>query len=359
MESIVEQIKLIYIEKGIKKHPLIERFLAVFPSIKTDYIEDYKHLPHHNFPNKKKFMLAKKTLILAENKGNFIKEFYLHPSLKGRPLYSINHAIGCLFDCQYCYLQAYQDYPAYTQFINLEKIPIEIEQILRRVNANKLFFSSGILSDSLLFDELTGLCDTLFPLFAAYNNAILEIRSRTTSISHLLKRDIKKKNVILSWSLSPEKIIKDYEPQTPSAIDRIKAAHSCQKVGFDIGFHFDPLIHYYDWEKDYQGLVNSMKDHLSAESIKYIFLGSFRFKPNWAKVIRKRFPMSHLLLDEFVLSTDNKFRYFKPIRLEMYSKITKFLEDWSTDIPIYLAMEPPEVWQKWEINRSLRNKGMF
>jgi spore photoproduct lyase len=352
MESIIEKIRFIYIEKDIKKHPLVERFISVFPSVEISYIDSYTHLPQNNLSIKEKIISAKKSLILAENRGNFIKKFYLHPSLKGRSLFSINHAIGCLFDCQYCYLQAYQDYPAFIQFVNLEKISIEVEEVIRCSDDNQFFFSSGILSDSLLFDELTGLCAALFPLFAAYNNAVLEIRSRTTSISHLLHDYMEKKNIVLSWSLSPEEITKSYEPHTPSAIKRIKAAHLCQKDGFNIGFHLDPLIHYPDWEKGYKELINSMKNHLSVKSIQYIFLGSFRFKQSWAKIFRKRFSASDLLLNEFVLSADSKFRYFKPIRLEMYRKITELLEKWNTNIPIYLAMEPPEVWKKWEKSRT-------
>ena len=73
MESIVEQIKLIYIEKGIKRHPLVERFLTVFPSIKTNYIENYTHLPHHNFPPKKKFTSAKKNPGISRKQREFYK----------------------------------------------------------------------------------------------------------------------------------------------------------------------------------------------------------------------------------------------------------------------------------------------
>lgn len=353
----IRDIKLIYIEKATEKHILVERFIHSFPSAQIKYIDNYTRLAKNSTLNKKRFDLAKKSLVLAENKGKFIKEFYLHPSLRGSPVYSINHSIGCLYDCQYCYLQAYQNYPAFVQFVNLERISDEIESIMQQSTEKPLLFSSGILSDSLLFDEFTGLCSYLFPLFASLKGAKLEIRSRTANISHLLDSDLARKNIILTWSLSPEKIIRKYEPRTPSAYERIKAAAACQRAGYNIGFHLDPLIHYNDWREGYKALITYMKSHLEPESMQYIFLGSFRFNQYWAKVYRMRFPKSPLLLEELVLSADAKFRYFKPIRLEMYCQIAGWLGNWNSDIPLYLAMEPPEVWQKWEDYRKKKGGG--
>ena len=360
MKQIADNIKLIYIEKAVRHHPLVERFIHRFPLARTKYIDSYTNLPEANVPLKQKFTLGKKCLVLAEKRGSYIKKFYLHPSLRGNPIYLINHSIGCPYDCLYCYIQAYQSYPSFVQFVNLERIPAEVERILKQSLCKPLFFSSGILSDSLLFDELSGLCSSLFPLFASFKGVKLEIRSRTANISHLLKSDLPKDNIILTWSLSPEWVVKNYEPRTPPTNKRIEAAALCQRAGYKVGFHLDPLIHYSEWRQGYQALIDQLKRQLSADGIQYIFLGSLRFKGEWAKVFRIRFPKSRLLADEFVLSADGKYRYFKPIRLEMYYQIAGWLNDWSAHIPLYLAMEPPEVWYKWKQYRAeRRNAKLF
>ena len=39
----------------------------------------------------------------------------------------------------------------------------------------------------------------------------------------------------------------------PFAVSRLDAARRCQGWGYRIGLHFDPLIHYDGWERDYEG----------------------------------------------------------------------------------------------------------
>ena len=43
---------------------------------------------------------------------------------------------------------------------------------------------------------------------------------------------------------------------------------------------------------------------------------------------------------------DGKMRYFKPIRIEMYTRIAEWIRNYAPGVFIYLCMENEEVWQK-------------
>ena len=49
-------------------------------------------------------------------------------------------------------------------------------------------------------------------------------------------------NIVIAFSLNPKHIVKKYEDKTPSLTQRIKAIVELQKLGWNIGLRFDPLI---------------------------------------------------------------------------------------------------------------------
>ena len=48
---------------------------------------------------------------------------------------------------------------------------------------------------------------------------------------------------------------------------------------------------------------------------------------------------------EFIQGTDNKLRYFRPLRTEVYNKIKEFLLHYVDEDIIYLCMESQIVWE--------------
>ena len=54
-----------------------------------------------------------------------------------------------------------------------------------------------------------------------------------------------------------------------------------------------------------------------------------------------------MILDgEFIQGLDGKFRYFKPVRIEMYKFMRKQIENWAGFNPgIYMCMESDEIWR--------------
>jgi spore photoproduct lyase len=186
---------------------------------------------------------------------------------------------------------------------------------------------------------------SLIERFAAQQHAVLELKTKTTAIEQLqgLKHNRK---TIAAWSLNTPHIIRSEERGTTPLGARIKAAAKCQKWGYPLAFHFDPLIIYDGCEQAYAQVIESLFSRVSAENIVWISLGTLRFVPSVKTMIQKRFPDSKIVYAEFIKGSDGKMRYFKPLRIDLYRKIIACIRDYAPDVVVYLCMEDDEVWQK-------------
>jgi spore photoproduct lyase len=63
--------------------------------------------------------------------------------------------------------------------------------------------------------------------------------------------------------------------------------------------------------------------------------------------VRDKFPKTDLLNGEMIRGNDNKQRYFKPLRVEVYKHLYNCLRKYGgKDLFIYFCMEDADVWQK-------------
>ena len=126
--------------------------------------------------------------------------------------------------------------------------------------------------------------------------------------------------------------------------ERIDAAAALVNAGYKIALHFDPIVSIANAEQEYKQTINFIFSQLKPEDIAWISLGTFRYTNDLKSMMEYNYPKSSLLSREFVLCSDNKFRYFRPERTNLYKMVIGFLHDINKDLPIYLCMESPEVW---------------
>ena len=286
---------------------------------------------------------AKRILVLVRNQGRFIKACpgTSHYHCCG---YQILH-IGsfCTMDCSYCILQAYFHPPALQLFVNYNDLMAELDSLKTKTTVTRI--GTGEFTDSLIWEPLTNLNrEWLIPWFAKQDRAVLELKTKTVNIQKLLSLDHNRKT-ILAWSLNTPEMIATQERGTASLNARLKAARTCQKAGYPVAFHFDPLVIYDGCEDDYTAVIQKLCQQVDMTDVVWVSLGTLRFMPALKKVIERRFPQSKIPYGEFITGLDNKMRYFKPLRIALYQRIVQTFQQCAPGTLLYYCMEDDDVWR--------------
>ncbi|MEE4352110.1 MAG: radical SAM protein [Desulfatiglans sp.] len=288
---------------------------------------------------------SKETLHLLSHKGEFLKPCPGTREYICCGYQILNVATGCPLNCSYCILQSYFSYSDLAVFVNLEEA---IDQVFRLIDGqpHRIFrIGTGEFTDSLALDPLVFWTDLLLSRFSKTKNAVLELKTKTINIGGLLSSQ-QRDRIIVSWSLNSPFIASREEHKAPSIRKRLEAARECQREGFVLSFHFDPILVHPNWRDEYRKTLEMMDKYIDPKGIIWISLGSFRFMPDLKNIIRRFHPKSSVLDGEFIVGLDGKCRYFRPIRVELYSYIRELLEAWSDDISLYLCMESDDVWRE-------------
>lgn len=293
------------------------------------------------------FAAAKRRLVLAEHRGSFLG--HCPAGTHGLACCNylvVNLAANCPMDCGYCFLQEYlADNLPLTAYVNPETALAELALVLAKHADRRFRIGTGELADSLALDPVTGLSAELVPFFAARPNALLELKTKTDAVDGLVALDPKDR-VVVSWSLAPAAAVALAERGTASIAARLAAARRVVAAGYKVGIHFDPMIEHAGWEEGYRDLVAAIAETLPAARVAWVSMGALRFSSGLRSAVRARFPGSPLLAGELVRGADGKWRDFQPLRVGMYRRVRAFVEAALPDVPLYLCMETPEVWQR-------------
>ena len=335
----------IFIEKESLNFPLTRRVLKNAGRIPVEVIADSRHLMEKTKSARDEIGEGKTCLLLALQRGKFIKPCPCTPHYLGCNYFIINLDLSCPLDCSYCILQQYLANPMITAHVNIEDLWKELEIFLGRKRKRVVRIGTGELADSLALDHLTENSSDLISHFRGKRNAILELKTKTINIKNILKTE-PAQNVVIAWSLNSERIADEEEKGAPPVEQRINAARKVSERGFWIAFHFDPIVRYPGWESDYEDVIRKLLRTVDPDRISWVSLGSFRFVPTMKAIISARSPRTKLIYDEFIKGNDGKMRYFRPLRLELYKKVVGFFKKWGgRKIRLYLCMESDEIWQ--------------
>ncbi len=338
----------IFIERGASNTHLAKRFKSLFPNtafkeidslkshlrFKTDRIEDYNR--------------RQDTVFIVNELYDFFKACPCTKNAFSCGYQIFNLGFGCIFECDYCFLQEYTN-------LNGIILPANIETFFSRFNRRKkknLRLGTGEFTDSLALDGLTQYSLPISEFFGRNKEITIELKTKSTAVDNLLS--IKpSRNIVISWSLNPQNIIDADERLAPSLKKRLDSASKCASAGYRVGFHFDPLIYFKGWQKEYEGLIEDLFNKVKLKDIAWISIGSLRFSPQLKKVIEKRFPENKILDGELLLGYDNKLRYPYSLRRGMYGHIINTLRKHSRKLKLYLCMEELSVWKELKLKMPL------
>ena len=339
----------IWIDREVVSSPITANVVRALPDVSTTVVDAPPDLALPSAPAAK-LTTAKKHLYLTAQRGQFVRPC---PGASSRNDagklccgYMIADVISnCDYECTYCYLQNYLNAPYLTVYANVAALFDDIETLLRAQPQQQVRIGSGEFSDSLSLDPLTGLSGLVVPFVRQFSNILFEFKTKSAWVDGLLDHDPRGR-VMVSWSVNPEPVVRREEHKTASLAARLQAARRCRDAGYHIGLHFDPLLYYAGWEADYEPFVDQVFRTLSPREIATVSMGSLRFAPGLKEMVRNRFPKSGIMDAELLPGFDGKIRYFKPLRVDMYTQMLTWLRRYIDDRQLYLCMESQDVWQQ-------------
>ncbi|MDR0880963.1 MAG: DNA photolyase [Candidatus Adiutrix sp.] len=286
-------------------------------------------------------------LLLTRHRGSFIKPCpgTLHYNCCGLQIF--HFGLGCSLGCRYCILSAYLGTEALVLFGNVEEGLAELAKLLSQPPAERPHrFCTGEFTDSLLLDRRSGLAGRLIQLFAGSAGAVLELKTKTDQVDHLLSLNHRGRTVI-SFSVNAPEVCAREESRAAPLPARLAAARRAAEAGYPIGLHFDPLIFQPGWEEGYQRTIDLISRYLGGRArVAWVSLGCFRYLPALKEVMLNRHPGVAIYDAEFITGGDGKMRYPRPRRTAMYRAVAAGLRRaLPDDTVIYLCMESPRLWR--------------
>ena len=254
-------------------------------------------------------------------------------------LMTIDAVQGCSLGCSYCSIQTF-----YTDGkISIDKnLAEKLSKIPLDPNKN-YHIGSGQSSDSLAIGNREGVLDAQLEFARKNSNIILEFKTKSSNIDHLVKTDVPK-NVFVSWSLNPQLFIDNEEHGTASLDQRISSARRLSDKGVLIGFHFHPIVYYENYEKDYSDVVKKVMTTFEPSEIAMISMGTLTFiKPAIQKL--RSTGLSSKVLQISMADAVGKSSYTREIKAEIFNHVYSAFHHWHDRVFFYLCMEESSVWE--------------
>ncbi len=274
----------IYIEKDIKHHSVTEKILSHFPKAERIEIEHYKDVFCRSHQN---YRLQKQTpsLILAKKGQNMIyKGAPVCQDFGNRHFYYTSSVMNCIYDCEYCYLQGMYPSANLVVFVNLEELFEQVEVLLQK---HPVYLCVSYDTDLLALEGLLGYTAEWINFASAHPKLTIEVRTKSANYP-ILKELQPRDNVILAWTLSPQRLAESLEHHVPSIQQRLECIKLAILRGFRVRLCFDPMLYCSDWRKQYQEMMDMVFSGIAVDKIEDVSVGVFRISQDYLKKMRKQ-----------------------------------------------------------------------
>jgi spore photoproduct lyase len=202
-----------------------------------------------------------------------------------------------------------------------------------------------------------GALDALLAFAARHPNVILELKTKSANVGHLLKQQLPR-NVIFTWSLNTPLVIANEEHGTATLGERIEAARKLADAGALVGFHFHPMIRYAGWEQEYPAVIDRLQQRFTPDEVALISLGTLTFTKPVIRQIREQGTRSQILKLPLV-EADGKLSYPDDVKLMLFTQAYEnFSRAWKQGVFFYLCMENHRFW-KPVFGFEYKNNGEF
>ncbi len=214
------------------------------------------------------------------------------------PVFYSDQARNCRYDCDYCFLQGmhHSAYPVLA--VNSEDVYAEA---IERAREGDFWLSIAYVSDILSFEPLIPFTRDWINRAALIPNVTIEVRTKGRLPESILACD-RPSNLILTWSLSPAKVVRRYEGQTATLEDRIASIRLALERGFCVSIAIDPVLLIEGWREAYAALISDHIAPLLHAGVESVTYGAFRMGHDHMDTIQRARADSPILHYPFVES---------------------------------------------------------
>jgi len=342
------KIDEIFLEEGLENSKILKNIIERNPEAKIYSIKNIKDL-------KKNFSVLDyntraSRVYLTNGKFNLVKRCPCTKNCVSCGYYVLNLGFGCPMECEYCFLQGYQNLNGILLNNNIKEYTSKMMEFFKNIK-KRIRIGTGEFTDSLVYDDITDYSLDIISEVKNNENIIFEFKTKTTNIANFF-RSKPYSNTVVSYSMNPQKIIEISEHYTADFKERLNSLKKLSDYGYSIAIHLDPLIEFGDWKKLYYDCINDIFSEIDPSKIRWISLGTFRFNPSTKKVIEDRFKYNKILDSEMIIDFDGKLRYPYLLRKEIYSYIINCLKNNNIEQDkIYLCMEEVKMWKDLKLEK--------
>jgi len=174
---------------------------------------------------------------------------------------------GCLFECSYCYMKRHSKGKNVSIATNTGDILTAINnhamfpEVIKPNQTHEKYVTYDIsCNEDFALHAKHHDWERIFKFFRDHPTAMGSFATKTIPI-RFLEFDPKQK-IRIRFSLMPQIVSSEVEPNTSKIIDRIKAVDAFIEAGYDVHLNFSPVIVYRDWLKDYELLFDMCNDYI-------------------------------------------------------------------------------------------------
>lgn len=327
-------VDTIYVEKALSNDSQASKILSRYPKASRVELEHYGEVFN---AAKQNFRLQKEnpSLILAAKTGKRVIPAPSQYETGGGAHYYFSHMLNCVYDCRYCFLQGMLRSANYLLFVNYQDFLDDIATVAEQHKSDEkpVWFFSGYDCDSLAYEPITRFAETFVPAFKRFENAVLELRTKSTQIRSLLALE-PQDNVVVAYSLSPDSVAQSLEFGAPPFKKRVEALKKLQTAGWRIGLRFDPVVWHQHYLEHYQEAVDYVFSELNCDEIDSVTLGGFRLPKGFHKIMKKLHP-EHWLFSVGLSEEEGMVVYKQEIESQMLQDIGAMCEKHVADDKVF------------------------
>jgi len=137
---------------------------------------------------------------------------------------------------------------------------VNTEDYLQAAHAQSLqgayYLTVSFLTDALAYEPLIPTVAAWVGFAGRHQSVTVEVRTKSDYIALLPESPLS--NVVLTWTLSPERVANRYERGTSTLLERLTAMETAASRGWRVRAAIDPVVLIPEWREAYGALVERL-----------------------------------------------------------------------------------------------------